>query len=202
MNKNILRKTFQGKDPTIVTKAEPEKVTQNIPEQEEKDAGFFKFNRDFTTYCSGIDKLAITLMEIKRELVRQEQLLCQRYEKLAEERDQLRASNEHLIHRILIIKNDLEENAQKLEAKSQKEILQVLQADLWAAVEKEGVSKIPVTVGSVYDPLTCVAVPEQIRNDAPEGTIVREISPGYTCKSKKLISAKVGVTKKGEVVKK
>lgn len=197
---HILKRNTQVKQQVPLKKIVT--AQQRIEETEPNEENFFsRIERDSAVYSSAIDKLAINIIDIKREMVKQQQFLCLKYEELVKERDDIKNRNQMLIRRILTLNNELAENAESLAKKPQSELLQLLQANLFAAVEKEGVKKIPIQLGTIYDPLTCVAVPEEINNDVPEGTIVREITPGYYCGSKKLISAKVAVTKKGEVAK-
>ncbi|MCW3998652.1 MAG: nucleotide exchange factor GrpE [Candidatus Bathyarchaeota archaeon] len=195
-------KKFKEKPKQITKPLENQPRQQDVAEDvKEIESSFFRVDREFKAYSDALDKIAITLMEIKRELVRQEQAMCEKYQKIAMEKDLATESNLRLIKRILLLKNDLQGNAQKLSEKPLDEVLQLLQADLFGIVDKEKVTKIPVTIGAIYDPLTFEAVPGPINNEVPEGTIVREILPGYFCGSKKILSAKVEVTKKGEVAK-
>jgi molecular chaperone GrpE (heat shock protein) len=168
----------------------------------EEESTFSRIEREFGLYSATLDKLVINTIEVKREMVKRQQFLCIKHEELAKEKDELKRRNETLIKRILDLQLDLIEHSKELAQKPTNELLQLLEANLFAAVDKEGVKKIPVQKGTVFDPLTCEAISEEINNDLPEGTIVSEIAPGYFCGAKKLISAKVGVTKKGEVVKK
>jgi molecular chaperone GrpE (heat shock protein) len=197
-------KNFAVKQQTQVPikRVEVTQQSQRIePTPKEEEITFARLEREFALYSASIDKLEMAAMYEKREMVKRQQLLCMKYEELIKERDALKAQNETLIKRILALQLGLIERSEELTQKPANELLQFLQANLFATVDKEGVKKIPVQKGTVYDPLTCEAFPEEVNNDLPEGTIVREIAPGYFCGAKKLVSAKVAVTKRGEVVK-
>jgi molecular chaperone GrpE (heat shock protein) len=201
IQKNIQLQKIAPEQKPQPTQPAPQPQTQ--PTQPTDNSVFFRLDREFKAYCDLLDKQAIGLMEIKRELARGQQLMRQRYAVALEERNRAVESNERLMLRILNLADDLTvENLSKQGEKPLSQILEYLQMNLIEAIKREGVKEIPVKVGDVYNPATCDAVSRPVDNTVAPDTVVKVVATGYMCGATKLRNAKVQVSKKEEQVTK
>jgi molecular chaperone GrpE (heat shock protein) len=196
-------KRIKGKE-QIAKNADIQKLSaQAETNQRAETPVFFKLDRDFKVYCDYIDKYAIGLIEIKRELMQEQQLIRQRFEEAQAERDRAIRSNEKLMLMILSLSDDLNASNANRSEKSLTQVLESIERRLIDLLEKGGdATEIAVEVGKIYDPSTCEVVNRSIDNSLPQDTVVRVLSPGYVCGSRKLRNAKVEVSKKEEVAAK
>jgi len=195
MNKPF-KKNIQGNNPE-------KKPSENIIPQVENST-FSKLEREFNSYSEYLDKQCIGVMNIKRELLRKQEQMCERFEKAEKERDQAKESIERLIIRLLNISDELKmENIKEHREKPTSQILENVRQCLLDAVKKEGVKLMEIKEGDIYNPNTCDATPGPINNNSPTNTIVKVVSPGYEWREdhRKIRNAKVEVSTKKEVAK-
>ena len=187
----------------IKGKNRPRQEGKTVKPKKAETSNFFELSEDFNEKCELLENCGLELFTLKKELVKMQHRIRERYEKAEEEKYRAIESYVGLIKRLLNLSDDFSPEALKEQGEmSPPQTLEYVQRSLLEAIKREGVTVIPIETQKPFDPACCEPDPTRnvVDNNLPPGTVLNVIAPGYMLGSIRLRKAKVAVSvKEGEV---
>jgi len=155
---------------------------------------FFALGEEFKERCAKLDRYAIELMNLEKELVKMQSQIRECYERVELERKLTLEKHDRLVLGLLGLLDDFRQTSAGKRKVPCRTFIKYLRTGLEEAVRREGIRAMRVEKGELFDPRMHTSSRNVLDKGLPDDTIVEVITPGYLEGSRVLRKAGVAVS--------